>query len=235
MYGKLARSHRRTIFILGLAFGLVIGASGSTSAGYLVDGFYVSFNALPAADITSGLTPTSLVVGGTSFAPTSPLVQSGGGKWLQGTSSPWGATNPFQFSSTLNGSVYDAIVNGTATYAYGAPQSALSILWGTPDGQNQLQFFAQNGTSLGTLTGTDLTTAANAHDPGFTFANGVDITVQPTTPYYSVSTSSSGLTFEYSNIVSTAATVPEPSSVALLGFGMAALASILAKTRRLAK
>jgi hypothetical protein len=232
MFGTHARSHRRFVFAVGLGFCLVAGSSGSASAGFLIDGFNVTFNPLPTADITSGLTPTTLVLGGTTYPPTSTLNYVGGDGWLLGTMSTWGATNPFQYSSTLNGSVYAAILNGTATYNYNAPQSAFSILWGTPDPGNQLQFFAQNGTSLGTITGTDLIASAMADDPGYTMANGVDITVQSAAPFYSVSTSSSPLTFEYSNIVVTAATVPEPSSVALLSFGLGALASVSARRAR---
>ena len=81
-----------------------------------------------------------------------------------------------------------------------------------------------NGALIGTIFGTDLATAAAADFPGYQFANGVDITVQlAATPFLSLSViGGRDLTFEYANIVTSMA-VPEPSSIILLGVGLAAL------------
>jgi hypothetical protein len=157
----------------------------------VVDGYQVWFLPLPTSDITSGLTPTSIVPG-TQFT--------------ESTTNPWGATNPFQYSPALNGSEYDAIYDGSATYRYFAPQSTFSILWGTIDPENALFLFDAQGKSLGTLNGTDLAAAAQATlGSAYVWADGVNITVMAGEPFYTAVTASTTLTFEYSNIVVTPA------------------------------
>ena len=206
----------------GVMCGIFAASSGNASA-QVVDGFSVTFNALPTADITTGLTPNSLLINGAPY-PVSTLVYPGGAGFSELSSNPWGAANPFQYSATLNGSVYAGIWNGAATYNYTSPQSDFSILWGTIDYNNAVDFFGQNGTPLGTLVGADLATAAALYDPNYTWANGVDITVQISTPYYSLVTiGGPNLTFEYANLVSASGSVPEPSTIVLLGVGLAAL------------
>ncbi len=234
MFGKLARPSRRCVYAVGVASCMLMAVAGTASAASVViDGFNVTFNALPTADITTGLTPTSLVVDGVTYPPTSTLIYPGGAGWSKmpyfGTSNPWGATNPFQYSTTLNGSLYAGIWNGAATYVYSSPQSVFSILWGTPGFSDEVEFFAKNGTPLGTIVGADLIAAATASVPGFSIADGANISVPMTTPYYSVSViGGPTLTFEYSNLVSTSS-VPEPASVALLGTGLIAIALVSAR------
>lgn len=68
------------------------------------------------------------------------------------------------------------------------------------------------------------------YDPNYTWANGVDITVQISTPYYSLATiGGPNLTFEYANLVSASASIPEPSTFVLLGAGLAALLFVSAR------
>lgn len=177
----------------------------------VVDGFTIQFNVLPSSDITDELTPTSL---------TDPS------NFTEATSNPWGATNPFTYSSTLNGSEYDAIREGSATYDFGAPQSAFSILWGTIDPDNSLSFNDPDGNLIGTIVGADLISDVNkdALGPDYDYNVGlqtVDITVFPSVPFEQavIAGGASTLTFEYSNIIVTA--VPEPAALCLVGVPVA--------------
>jgi hypothetical protein len=225
---NFARLNLRSVYALGVAIGMVAGFGGAASAA-IIDGFDVTFNALPTTALSQGL-PDGLSINGTSYTPANLVypVPGGIGGYSHLSSNPWGATNPFQYSLSLNGSIYDGIWNGAATYSFNAPQSSFSILWGTIDANNAVRFYGTNGAVIGTINGGDLAAAATTDFPGYQWANGVNITVQlASTPFSSVSAIGGvNLTFEYANLVTTAA-VPEPSSIVLLGFGLAALSPLV--------
>lgn len=228
--------------LLGGLFGLLLTFAfvGTASADLTV-----TFNPFPTTAITTGLTPDSLVLGGyfagsyTVPAENSPIDLGLGtylfdAGWSEGTypsnHNPWGATNPF-VNSSLDGSEYDAIYNGYATYNYGAPQSALTILWGTIGPNDAIEFLDQDGNPLtkGTIDGSDLLAA----DTGYAQPDSVDITIQVPQDFYSVETIGGSLSFEYSNLVATpAVVVPEPSTYALLLGGLGLLAFFRFRTRR---
>ena len=198
------KSHKQLVLIT-----LMAGLGGSASAAS-VDGFEVTFNALPTTALSQDL-PSSLSINGTDYTPANLLypVPGGIGGFSHQSTNPWGATNPFQYSPSLNGSVYDAIWNGAANYSFNAPQSSFSILWGTIGASDALTFYGTNGDVIGTIYGADLEPAAAANFPGYQFANGVNITVQlADTPFSSVSViGGPGLSFEYANIITA---VPSP-------------------------
>src|SRR6266436_450256 len=205
-FGILAKLNLRHFCAFGVAIGVVAAFAGSASAA-TVDGFEVTFNALPTTALSQDL-PNSLSINGTDYTPANLVypVPGGIGGFSHQSSNPWGATSPFQYSPSLNGSVYDGIWNGAANYSFNAPQPSFSILWGTIGAIDALTFYGTNGDVIGTIYGADLEPAAAANFPGYQFANGVNITVQlADTPFSSVSViGGPGLTFEYANIVTAA-------------------------------
>jgi hypothetical protein len=226
-----------TRILLGAMFGLLTFAFVGTASGDTVDGFDITFDLFPTQVLSGGLTPDSLILNGDlpgSFTvpaenvPIHPYLGNVGGifdeAWEEGTATgnpnhnPWGATNPF-VNTALDGGEYDALYDGVATYNYGAPQSDLTILWGTPASPDGLEFFAQDGvTQIGqAIDGQSLIEAAEADIQGYSTTNANDsiyVTIHVPSNFYSVKTIGRGLTFEYSNLV--AKPTPEPSTYAMM-------------------
>src|SRR5262249_23011560 len=150
----------RSLCALSISLGIIEGFAGSVFAA-VVDGFDVTFNALPTVALSQDL-PTSLTINGTDYSPANLVypVAGGIGGFSHQSSNPWGATTPFLYSPTLNGSVYDGIWNGAATYSFDGPRTSFSILWGTIGGGDALTFYGTNGNVLGTIYGSDLEPAA---------------------------------------------------------------------------
>jgi hypothetical protein len=208
---------------------VLLASAGVASAQVLVDGFEVTFNPLPASDVTSGLIPTNLSSGANFY------YFDGIGS-LQSSGHYWGQTNAFTYSPTLNGSAFDGIYNGSATYDYSTPQTEFSILWGSVDYDNSLSLYNGN-TLLGTITGSDLVSAVSgASLSSSQVYNGgggqpyVDISIPvPSTYTSAVVYGAPDLTFEYSNIETVPIAAPEPGALALL---LPAVALPLARLRR---
>jgi hypothetical protein len=78
-------------------------------------------------------------------------LQNGASGFVEGTTSTWGATDPFP-----GGTEFAGIWNGVATYDYSSPRSALTILWGSPSSDNVIEFFGPTDDLLGTINGGDL-------------------------------------------------------------------------------
>jgi len=227
-------------FVGGLLSLLLALAFVGTASADNIDGFTATINPTPTTDITSGLNPDSVDLNGyyaeDYTAPSIPSVIDnglGGGlfqsAWYQGTApgttNQWGATNPFGNTSLE----YDGVYNGVATYDYGAPESALTILWGTPSSDNKIEFFDQGDTQIGNA----INGGSVINDvPGFMQPASVDLTIQVPQDFYAIEVIGGGSTFEYSNLVATAVVVPEPSTYALVLGGLGLLAFWRHRTRR---
>ena len=194
--------------ILFAVFSVVLAQLGQAQT-YQVDGVGVEFNLLPTANITTGLTPNTLDLGGVIY-PVSSFLYTGNAGWSEqanaGTS--WNsqsyATNPFyDFIANYSTYMYDAIMNGAATYNYNAFRPSLTLLWGSVDTDDEITFTGTNWTQ--TLSGTDLKTLIAQVYPNYSKVNAVDVTITPPYPFTELVFShwSTTYTFEYSNVVTT--------------------------------
>jgi len=119
---------------------------------------------------------------------------------------------------------------GSITIAFTAEQTAFAMLWGSIDDFNAVTFL--QGTSIiGTVSGDD---AAAALGNGFE-ANGSQgpggsgyVIVNSTTPFNTITFSSTSPSFEFAGMVSSIDPIgiPEPVDLAVFGSGLAGLALI---------
>lgn len=120
--------------------------------------------------------------------------------------SPWEGT-------ALDGSVYSSIT-GTATYVFDSLRTSFSLVWGSPDSYNSLQFF--NGSTLvATVLGSSITGCCGGNVPS-SLVTIADL------QFDSVVFVSSTAAFEYANI----SAVPLPAGGLLLIGGLAGLAAL---------
>ncbi len=152
---------------------------------------------------------------------------TGAGQTVQGSSPGFYAAPVL---SNNNGANFGGQPDGTDTTHYlttgqdqvilGLPSAEkyFGLLWGSVDAYNTLEFFS-GMTSVGTITGTDVSASANG-DQG---ANGTYyVNINSDVSFDRVVASSSGYAFEFDNVAyhTEALTVPEPVSMALFSVGL---------------
>lgn len=111
---------------------------------------------------------------------------------------------------------------GSAKFMFPAFEHYVGLLWGSVDSYNTLSFY-DGATLVGTMTGTDVTAAANG-DQGINGTYYVNII--STLGFDSVVATSSSYAFEFDNVAydtSQNILTPEPFSLALFGTGLALL------------
>ena len=108
--------------------------------------------------------------------------------------------NPYDYSKklTLDTPFLSIQARGAAAFVLKAPATQLTILWGSPDPQNALQFFDSSGAQIGnTMNGADLKAAFNLPPPQPYY-----ITITVPTAFTKAALSSNSCCFEFSAVSS---------------------------------
>jgi hypothetical protein len=122
--------------------------------------------------------------------------------------------------------VYTSVEGGAAaTYSFSSPENTLSLLWGSPDSWNTLEFFSgpnDTGTLEYSITGNELDLQTYGHDlVDFDMSGGY---------FQSVEFLSSQNAFEFADLKVSA--TPLPSSLPLFIGGFGALIAFFSSTGR---
>ena len=121
---------------------------------------------------------------------------------------------------------------GTITVAFDRDQRALALLWGSIDASNGISLL-EDGSTIGSVSGAQVQAAASGFaGNGFQGPGGsAYVEISSALPFDRIELTSGMISFEAAGIVGSTSPidVPEPTSLALLGAGIAATALIRRK------
>ena len=174
----------------GTGGGATVNACPTDGPTIVVDGLRVRFLPLPTVDITAGLTPDDL-------DPTAQFSESG--------TNDFGATNPFNYSAALDGSTYDAIRGGSATYEYFHPRCTASRFFGGRSTRRTTSVICSAPAASRRAASTEPPTQPRRRcacsDSAYVFESGVHIFVSSDAPIDELEMiGGSDLPFEYANL-----------------------------------
>ncbi len=127
-----------------------------------------------------------------------------------------------EFAGLADTAYYNSVeAGGFAEYVFSAPQTSFSLMWGSPDSYNRLEFF-NDQTSVFSIAGNNAAIVATS---GFTAARGFVNVVVSDLSFNRVKFTSGSDAFEYANV----APVPLPAAAWML---LTALGGVGALSRR---
>jgi hypothetical protein len=147
--------------------------------------------------------------------------------------SPFQEVNETYTTAAYATAPYRSIFDGSGGYNFASEKTGLSILWGSPDEYNTLQFFSGKnggGTLLGSFSLADLlpwgATAGRGHDM---------VTFTSTIAFLSIVLTSGSPAFEYAALTATGSdnqtNLPLPPAILLFGTALGGL-TVLGRRRR---
>lgn len=206
----------RSIGAAGVLSLCLAGMSPVAQAGLTIDALvggaptgvsYVNFDNLPlgaAGGVSNGVT-VSFTGDGQAVQGSSPNVYAA--PYLSGNNgAPFGDPNNGPDTTT-----YLTTGTGSVTLALPGEEMYVGLLWGSVDTYNTLRLY-NNSTLVGTITGTDVTNAADGNQG----ASGTFyVNINSTDSFNTVVATSTQNAFEFDNVAYNPTAVPEPSSLFL--------------------
>lgn len=194
-----------------LALGLGTSAQASTIT------FHTSSSVVPDLGTEDFEFVGGTDISGASWALNNAVITSGSvpGLWAK----PSG-------DDTLYANVFGG---GSITLSLSTPGRMLSLLWGSVDTYNTIQFFDAANVLLGSFTGLDVLPPANGNQGA---AGTLLAYFTSSTPFSKVVFSSSGNSFEFDNV--SVATTPIPAALPMFGAALAGLGALARRRRKIA-